>query len=67
MQYIEAVESALGVKGEYNMMDIQPGDVPATHADTTSLEQYINFKPETNVEEGVNQFISWYKSHYRLA
>lgn len=67
MQYIEAVESALGVKGEYNMMDIQPGDVPATHADTTSLEEYINFKPETNVEEGVNQFISWYKSHYRLA
>jgi UDP-glucuronate 4-epimerase len=67
MQYIEAVESALGVKGEYNMMDIQPGDVPATHADTTSLEEYINFKPETTVEEGVNQFISWYKSHYRLA
>ena len=66
MQYIDAVESALGVKGEYNMMDIQPGDVPATHADTTSLEEYINFKPETNVEEGVNKFISWYKSHYRL-
>ena len=43
MRYIEAVESALGVKGKYNMMDIQPGDVPATHADTNALEEYIGF------------------------
>ena len=36
------------------MMDIQPGDVPATHADTTALEDYIGFKPETNIEDGVS-------------
>ena len=67
MRYIEAVESSLGVKGKYNMMDIQPGDVPATHADTTALEEYIGFKPQTTVEEGVSRFISWYKDYYKLS
>lgn len=64
MSYIEAVESSLGIKGYYNMMDIQPGDVPATHADTTALEEYIGFKPETSVKRGVSKFISWYKEYY---
>ncbi len=66
MRYIESVESSLGVKGKYNMMDIQLGDVPATHADTTALEEYIGFKPKTSVEEGVAKFISWYKDYYNL-
>ena len=57
MRYIEAVETALGLKGKYNMMDIQPGDVPATHADTKALQDYIDFRPKTLVEEGVNRFI----------
>jgi len=64
MRYIEAVESSLGLKAEYNMMDIQPGDVPVTHADTTALEEYIGFKPNTSIEEGVEQFISWYQRYY---
>ena len=67
MRYIEAVETALGVKGKYNMMDIQPGDVPATHADTSALQEYIGFKPQTKVEEGVSRFISWYKDYYKLS
>lgn len=66
MRYIQAVERAIGVKGIYNMMDIQPGDVPATHADTTALEEYIGFRPETTVEHGVSQFIAWYKNYYQL-
>lgn len=64
MRYIEAVESSLGVKGKYNMMDIQPGDVPATHADTSALEEYINFRPQTTIEFGVAKFIEWYKIFY---
>jgi len=67
MRYIEAVESSLSLKGNYNMMDIQPGDVPATHADTGALEEYIDFKPQTEVEEGVSRFISWYKDYYKLS
>ena len=66
MRYIEAVETALGLKGKYNMMDIQPGDVPATHADTRALENYIGFCPETSVEEGVDRFIEWYKAYYNI-
>lgn len=66
MRYIEAVESSIGLKGHYIMMDIQPGDVPATHADTTALEDFIGFKPQTTVEEGVQKFIAWYKNYYNL-
>lgn len=67
MRYIEAVESSLGVKGKYKMMDIQPGDVPATHADTQALQEYISFKPQTTIEEGVSRFIGWYKDYYQLS
>ena len=64
MRYIKAVEVAMGLKGTYNMMDIQPGDVPATHADTSALEEYIGYRPKTPVEEGVSKFITWYKKEY---
>jgi len=66
MRYIEAVENALGIKSIYNMLDIQPGDVPATHADTSALQEYIGFKPSTSVENGVAKFIDWYKKYYRV-
>lgn len=64
MRYINAVEAALGIEGKYNMMDIQPGDVPATHADTSALEEYISFRPQTTIELGVSKFIEWYKIFY---
>jgi UDP-glucuronate 4-epimerase len=60
MAYIEALEKALGKTAIKNMMDIQPGDVPATHADTKALEEYIEFKPQTSIEEGVIRFVEWY-------
>ena len=63
MRYIKAIENALGVKATYNMLDIQPGDVPETHADTTLLEEYINFRPKTTVELGISKFIEWYKGY----
>ena len=66
MDYIEALEDSLNIKGEYNMMDIQPGDVPATHADTFSLEEYIGFRPNTSAKEGVKRFTEWYNKYYSL-
>jgi len=60
MAYIVALEKALGKTAIKNMMDIQAGDVPATHADTTALEEYVKFKPQTSVDEGVNRFVEWY-------
>jgi len=64
MDYIEALEDSLNIKGDYNMMDIQPGDVPATHADTSSLEEYIGFRPNTSTKDGVKRFVEWYNSYY---
>lgn len=64
--YIEALEKALGKTAKKNMMDIQPGDVPATHADTTALEAYTEFKPQTSVEIGVRKFVEWYQNQYKL-
>jgi UDP-glucuronate 4-epimerase len=60
MQYIEALEKALGKTAKKNFMDIQAGDVPATHADVSKLEEYVNFRPQTTVEEGVQRFVDWY-------
>jgi UDP-glucuronate 4-epimerase len=60
MAYIEALEKALGKTAKKNFMDIQAGDVPATHADVSKLEEYVNFRPQTSVEEGVQRFVDWY-------
>ncbi len=60
MEYIEALEKALGKTAQKNYMDIQAGDVPATHADVSKLEEYVNFRPKTTVKEGIRQFVDWY-------
>ena len=64
MDYIKALEESLNIKAKYNMMDIQPGDVPATHADTSSLEKYTGFRPNTSTKDGVRRFVEWYNSYY---
>ena len=64
MDYIEALESAFGRKAKKNFMDIQPGDVPYTHADVKALENYIHFKPKTSIEMGIQKFVNWYKNEY---
>jgi UDP-glucuronate 4-epimerase len=60
MRYIEALEKALDKKAKKNLMDIQAGDVPATHADVSKLAEYVFFKPQTSVEVGVKRFVDWY-------
>ena len=57
MDYIHAVEQALGVSAEKQLMPMQPGDVPATAADTSALEAWVGFKPNTSVQEGVSRFV----------
>jgi len=64
MEYIEAVEDALGKKAKKNYLPMQAGDVPATHADTTALEKYTGFRPQTTVKEGVRRFVEWYQKYY---
>jgi UDP-glucuronate 4-epimerase len=64
MDYIEAVEKALGIKAIKEFLPMQPGDVPATAADTSALEAWTGFKPNTSVKEGVARFVSWYREFY---
>jgi UDP-glucuronate 4-epimerase len=64
MEYIEAVETALGVTSIKDLLPMQPGDVPATAADTTALESWIDFKPNTPVQQGVARFVDWYRQFY---
>ncbi|MGB8664222.1 MAG: NAD-dependent epimerase [Serratia inhibens] len=65
MEYIHALEQALGIEARKNMLPMQPGDVLDTSADTADLYRVIGFKPETSVEEGVKRFVEWYKSFYK--
>jgi UDP-glucuronate 4-epimerase len=58
--YIEALENALNLKANKIFLDIQPGDVNSTYANTNRLESYINFSPKYSVSEGVNHFAKWY-------
>ena len=64
MDYIEAIESALGITAEKQYLPMQPGDVPATAADTSALEAWTGFKPNTPVKIGVYRFVSWYRNFY---
>lgn len=66
IEYIEAIEKALGKKARKNMLPLQPGDVLRTEADTLELYETINFKPQVKVEEGVKHFINWYRSFYQI-
>jgi len=64
MDYIEAIEAALGVTASKELLPMQPGDVPATAADTSALEAWTGFKPNTPVREGVARFVAWYRQFY---
>ena len=64
MAYIEALEQALGLTAEKRFLPMQPGDVPATAADTAALEAWTGFRPQTPVLEGVARFVAWYREFY---
>ena len=63
MDYIAALEEALGITAKKNMMPMQPGDVPATSADTTELFNWVGFAPDTDVRDGVKRFAEWYLAY----
>ncbi|MDZ7659241.1 NAD-dependent epimerase [Fodinibius sp.] len=64
MDFIGEIEKQLGIEAEKNMMPMQPGDVPKTWADVEDLFEYIDFRPQVGIEEGVKNFIDWYKEYY---
>jgi UDP-glucuronate 4-epimerase len=64
MDYIGALEAALGITAKKNMMPMQLGDVPATSADTSELLKWVGFAPDTDVRDGVKRFAEWYLAYH---
>jgi UDP-glucuronate 4-epimerase len=66
MHYIATLEDCLGKKAEMNMLPLQPGDVPDTYADVQDLVADVDYKPNTSVEDGVANFVAWYRDYYKV-
>ncbi|MEM6371403.1 MAG: SDR family NAD(P)-dependent oxidoreductase [Pseudomonadota bacterium] len=66
MEFIGAIEAALGQKAQKNFMDMQPGDVPATWADGTLLSSLTGYAPQMSVQDGVARFVAWYRDYYQV-
>jgi UDP-glucuronate 4-epimerase len=66
MEYLDALEEALGKKAERNYLSMQPGDVPATFADTSLLMDWTGFKPRMSIRDGVERFVGWYVHYWEV-
>jgi UDP-glucuronate 4-epimerase len=64
LTFIEAIETSIGKSSVRNYLPMQPGDVPATFADTSLLERLTGFRPATPVAKGVAEFVAWYREYY---
>ena len=64
--FIHAIEKSLGIEAEKNFLPMQPGDVPATWADTRLLELLTGYRQKTHIEVGVARFVDWYKDYYSI-
>lgn len=66
MDFISALEKKLGKTAQKNMLPIQAGDVPSTYADVADLIRDLDYKPETSIEEGIDQFVDWYLEFFQV-
>ena len=66
MDFIQAIEEAIGHPAEKVYLPMQPGDVYQTNADTTALQQELGFKPNKSIKDGVRETVEWYRSFYKL-
>ncbi len=66
MKYIKAIEDELKVKAKLNFLPKQPGDVIKSESDSSALENFISFRPETSIKYGIKNFIDWYRDYYNF-
>jgi UDP-glucuronate 4-epimerase len=66
MDYIAALEKALGIKAKIDMLPLQPGDVPDTYADVTDLVEQLDYKPSTTIDKGIDDFVVWYRNYFNI-
>jgi UDP-glucuronate 4-epimerase len=64
LHVVSVLEKELGLEAVKTMLPMQPGDVPETFADVDDLMRDVGFKPDTSIEEGIRQFVVWYRGHY---
>ena len=64
LDYIRALEKAIGKEAQMNLLPLQPGDVPDTFADVDDLVSEFDYRPSTPVAEGVERFVSWYREYF---
>ncbi len=64
MDFVHAIEDAIGKEAQIDYLPMQPGDVPATWADVNDLIEDTGFKPQTPVKEGIQNFVDWYREYY---
>lgn len=65
-QFIETIEAVLGLKAQKNILGVQAGDVPRTHANTTKALIELGYRPKVALKEGVEKFVQWYKEYNRI-
>ncbi len=66
LDYIAAIENALGKKAKLELLPQQPGDVEETYADVEALKQATGFQPATPLDQGIERFVAWYRDYYRV-
>ena len=64
MDFIKGIENQLGIEAKKNFREMQPGDVYRTYADTEDLLQVTGYKPKVSIQEGIAEFVSWYREFY---
>lgn len=66
MDYISAIEKALGKTATKELLPLQPGDVPDTYANVDDLAEQFHYKPATSVKDGIQQFVDWYRNYFKV-
>jgi UDP-glucuronate 4-epimerase len=66
LDFIAAIEEALGRKAEKRLLPLQDGDVPATYANTDALAEWVGFVPATSIKDGIGRFVEWYRGYYKV-
>jgi UDP-glucuronate 4-epimerase len=66
LDFIGYIEQAIGIEAKKEFLPMQAGDVKATYADTSALDAWVGFKPNTPLNVGVQRFVAWYREYYSL-
>ena len=66
MKYIDCLENQLGKKAKKRFLPMQKGDVKVTSSNCNALKDWIDYKPSTNIEEGIQHFVKWYRGYYNI-